>query len=613
MFTFSKLNKKALKEERGAAMLLIMVLLIAMSLGVILSTTIVLASELRLYQNLSKSKRALVVADAAIDDAVYRVAYQRKVSSSSETMVVNNATGTASIVSVTPNEIDIFATGDSSGYFRKSFTKAARAINGNFAYGAQVGEGGITMSNNSTINGTGLTGGDVYSGGQVLGAPGVTISGDIIISSGISQDTNASTTACVTDEIVGRTSPNIDYAQSFVYQGGAPDSLQKVSLYLKRNGNPAAANVRIAADVSGSPATTSLATQSLTYSLVATSYGWIDVVFTTPATLTPGTTYWIVFDSGQHASRYWYWCRTSVDAYASGVSKYKADWSTSGAWSTVAGDLDFKLYFGGGVSKLDSVAVTGVVKADTITNATITGDAYYQTIGASTVSGTSYPGSPTPPELALPIASTTIAQWKLDAENGGVINGNCGTGGVAGCNTASLTMGPRKIIGNLLLDNNQTLTLTGVVYVTGTVRIENNATVRCHASYGTKSCMLIADGSINAENNAFFQGSGFAGSYVLLLTTKSGCVGTGTVVSGCATNNSGINVANNVDGALFYASDSMVNITNNAYVTAVVGYKLNLDNNTQIVYDQNVLNMIFSTSGTSTISGWDVNRWSEFY
>jgi hypothetical protein len=212
--------------------------------------------------------------------------------------------------------------------------------------------------------------------------------------------------------------------------------------------------------------------------------------------------------------------------------------------------------------------------------------------------------------MDMPLSDSNIQQFKTDAATGGTITGNCGDSGVAGCvipGSGTLSLGPKKITGNLIVTNGRTLKLTGVLYVMGNVDISNNGTVRCDASFGADSCVIITDGWIDAGNNANFNGSGTAGSYILGISTIEGCNG-GSQTSSCATGNSGINLANNLSGAVFYASKSMVNLANNAELKAVVGYKLNLANNTEIEYEQGVANANFS-SGPG--GGWNVKSWKE--
>lgn len=598
-------------RQYGAALLLTVFFFVMISAIIVISMSTGTISELRTYHTLVNSKYAYTVSEGVGEDVLYRIITNKNIPIT-ETLLLNNATGLINVFSVSPTVRELYAEGNAGSQVRKLYLEVSQAANVSFLYGAQVDKGGIVMDNNSSIVGTGLASGNVYSNGKVSGASGVSITGSVSVSTGISPDGTASSTSCVADEIVGQSNPNIDYAQSFVMSGTTTDTLAKVSLYLKRNGTPAVANLRIVADNAGKPQTTALATQTLSPVLVSTTYGWVDVIFATPATLNPGTTYWIVMDTSQNNAKYWYWCRSAISEYSSGAPFYKLDWSTGGAWSAVSGDLNFRAFFGKGFSQVEDVTVSGTVKADVISNVTVGGDAYYQTITGSTVSGTSYPGSPTPPEASLPIANATLAQWKSDATAGGVIIGNCGTSGVAGCNTFPLTLGPKKIVGNLVVDNGETLTISGTLYVTGSVEVSNNGTIKCAATYLGKSCVLISDGSITVSNNGLFFGSGASGSFVLLLSTIKDCTGLGSTGVGCAANQSGIAISNNATGALFYASESLVDISNNAVITAVVAYMLHLSNNTGIVYDNKVSSISFTSNPSSPSSSWNMNRWNEF-
>lgn len=599
--------------QRGIALIMVIFFFVTVSLAVILSATVGALVELRTYRTIASSKFAYIAAEAGIEDMYYRI-IKGKLVPASQTIVLNGATSTVTVVSTSATQNEVYATGDSANNeVRKIYLSLSKNTTSVIMpYGAQVGEGGIDMSNGTTIDGTGLANGDVYSDGQVKGfsSGGVTVTGNVITSSGLNNDQIASSTSCVTDEVVGNTNPNIDYAQSFMMSGTSSDELSSVTLYIKRNGNAVGANIRITADNAGKPATTALATEALSYSNVNTTYSWVTITFTVPATLNPSTLYWVVLDSTQSASKYWYWCRSNSDTYSTGSAAYKLDWSTAGAWTALPGDLTFKTTFGGGVSKIDGVYVKGTAKADTITSSKVDGDAYYKSISGTTVGGTSYPGSPTPPYIPLPISTSTIAQWKTDAAAGGTITGYCGAGGNAACNTFPLTLGPKVITGNLIIDNGKLLTVTGTLYVQGNVDINNNGTVVCDLGYGASSCLIIADGYINASNNTVFQGSGISGSYIMLLSTKTGCLGSGG--TGCGTNSSAIELTNNITGALFYTTDSLIDISNNALVTAVVGYMIKMQNNSTIMYDPLLMGLSFAPAASGGTGGWNTYRWSEF-
>jgi hypothetical protein len=601
-------------KKRGAALLIVIFFFISVSLAIIQSATIGAVSELRTYHTLAMSKFAYVAAEAGIEDVFYRIIYEKQIPSSA-IITLNGATSTVTVQTVSDTQKDIYATGvANSSQTRKLYLSARKATSVQFPNGAQVGEGGIILRQNATIDGAGLANGDVYSDGQIVGATGVTISGNAISSSGMVADQTASSTLCESDEVVGNNNPNIDFAQSFQISTSSTVELSKISLYIKRDGNATGANIRITADAGGQPATTALASQSLHYSLAATSYGWVDVSFATPATLSPSTTYWLVFDSTQDNSKFWYWCRSNASTYASGAPWYKQNWSTAGAWTSVSGDMTFKITFGGGISKIDSVAVSGIAKADAITGSTVTGDAYYQSISGSSVTGTSYPGSPTPPYASLPISTTTIAQWKADALSGGTINGDCGIGGLPECNTLPMSIGPKKIVGNFDVDggNDETkiLTINGTLHITGNLIIQNKGKIKCAFEYLGNSCIIIVDGYVRVRNNAVLSGSGSGTSFLLVLSTKEGCLGSGG--SGCSTNDSAIAIENGVDGALFYTTESLIDISNTATVTAIVGYMIQLQNGSTVLYNAAVANLTFTATATSTTGAWNASRWNEF-
>ncbi len=608
MSTFFTYKKKNIRE-RGAALVLLVMFFVVISVSVLQSVTLVAISELRLYNGLASSKFAYVAAEAGLEDIFYRTITERAVPVS-QTLVLNGATSTVTVVNISATEVDVYATGLADRQTRKLYMKVNKNINANFPYGAQVGAGGLQLSNNTTIDGIGLANGDIYSSGQIIGATNVRITGNAISGSSLTADLFASSTVCVTDEVVGRTNPNIDFAQSFMISTSTASPLAKVSLYIKRTGNATGANVHITADNAGVPVTTAIATQALTTALVGTVYGWVDVAFAIPPTLNPGTRYWIVLDATQDSGKYWTWCRSTADNYASHDPYYKQVWNTGGAWTLVPGDMTFALTLGGGVSQIKDIILSGTAKADSIVGATIGGNAHYQTISGSTVASTSYPGSPTPPSIPLPLSSTTIAQWKTDAASGGTITGNCGTGGVAACNTFPLSMGPKKIDGNLIIDGGSALTVNGTLHVTGNVSLMNSSQIRCAFAFQGNSCVIIADGYIRAYNNVVLTGSGVAGSFIMLLTTKQGCLG--IAGTGCTTNNSALAVENNVDGALFYTTDSLLDISNNAVVTAVVGYMISLQNGAAINYDPLVSALSFVSSATSTTGAWNANRWNEY-
>lgn len=282
----------------------------------------------------------------------------------------------------------------------------------------------------------------------------------------------------------------------------------------------------------------------------------------------------------------------------------------------------------GSAGTINDVIVYGNARVHGITSSKVCGDAYYSTIDASSLTflngpsaptcptpltpGTANPGSADPSSLAFPISSSQIQQWKEDALAGGVINGNCGDNGAAECviaNNGTLVLGPRKIVGNLVLTKKQTLVVLGTLHVTGSIDINSSsgATVKCDPSFGALSCIIVADSWMHVSNNAVFQGSGTAGSYLMVLTTLSGCNG-GSQTTQCTHHNSGIDFHNNAAGAIFFSPYSMAYLHNGVHLTELMAYKIELENNAIVTYEQGLADVDFSSGPTG---GWMIQSWQE--
>lgn len=494
-----------------------------------------------------------------------------------------------------------------------------------FFYGAQAGEGGIIMEENSRIEGAGGVAGNIYSNGPVTGDQGATITGDVTVATGIAEDNQARSTVCNQDQVAGQTSPQIDFAQSF--QPSETKTLSKASLYIKKVGSPQNATVRIAVNNNGSPAQNDLMNGTLAESLVGSNYSWVEIIFSNPVTLTGGATYWIVVDAKKDANKYWVWCKDSNQGYGNGAGKYSDDWDDD-PWAAITGDLAFKTFFGTGVSLIDTAVVYGDARAHTITSSQICGDAYYQSIDASSVSflndpsgnicsspltsGTGFADQPDPPVQNMPISEGNIQDWKDEAEAGGIIQGDCGDSGSPACVIAddgTITLGPKKINGNLVLTKKQTLIVYGTLYFTGSVSTDSGAgaTIRCAPSYGEESCVLITDSWVHIKNNMAFAGSGEEGSYILMLSALDNCRG-GDQQPQCTHHNGAIDLHNNATGAIFYTADSLINLHNGVNVTEATAYALRLDNNAIITYENGLINALFSAGPSG---GWSIDEWRE--
>lgn len=606
-----------------AFMVAVLLILFAMLTLITLASTLALRSA-RISELDFQSKRSYFLSESGIEDAVFRLKRGKNLPASY--ILSLYGANTAVTVDGIVGGKEIQSAADIKDVHRIVKTSVRQGIGVEFFYGAQMGEGGLKMEENSRIEGTAGAVGNVYSNGSVVGDNDATITGDLTVATSISADVQARSTVCNTDQIVGESTPQVDFAQSFKPSDTRP--LSKVSLYIKKVGNPNDATIRIAADDSGSPATSALASAVLQSALVGDNYAWIDVTFSSPANLAAGSTYWIVLDTQANSNRYFIWCKDNNQGYGNGVGKYSRDWDDD-PWALIVGDLTFQTFFGVGLSSITEMDVLGTARANTITTSQICGNAYYQSIDSSSLNflnnpsnptcsdpltpGTAFPGSPDPPVENMPISDANIQDWKAAAQAGGVITGNCGDDGVPGVcdipDDSTLFLGPKKIIGNLKLTKKQTLIINEVLYFTGSISIDSSsgATIKCDPALGVQSCILLTDSWVHISNNAIFQGSGTLGSYLMILTVLENCNG-GTQSPSCTHHNAAIDLHNNATGAIFYASDSMTNLHNGVTVTELTSYKAQLGNGAMIRYEQGLINSNF-TAGPS--GGFDILTWLE--
>jgi len=569
-------------DSRGFAALFATLIILSVVLITASGLSLLTLNEKKITQNYLISNQAYLAAESGVEDSLYRIIKGKNYQASNSLDV--GESNTVINISETGGQKIITSKGEKDNRFRN--LKVVLSVNTDavsFYYGVQVGEGGLSMNNGSAVTGS------VYSNGPITGASSASISGDAFVAS-TPADINQENSLNDSSFIFGQTNPAIDAAQSFTPT--ISDTLTKISLNLKKTGSPSNKTIRILTDANGSPSKNLVAAGAYgtlqTSQISQNNFSWTDITFNTPPLLQAGTRYWITIDSAQDSSNYLLWGRDSTDSYLPGTGKYSPNWNASSpVWYEAGGDLNFKVWLGGIYNSLSSVSVGGNAHAHTISNSSITGDAYYQEILNSTVNGISYPGSPDPGPENMPISQANIEDWKKDAEADGVFTGNYTL-----VNGAVGSLGPKKIVGNLMIDNGADFTVTGTIYVTGTITISNNAIIRLGANYGELSGVVLTDGLISVSNNSIFYGNS-AGTYLLFLSDKTG---------------DAVNVANNAQTVIFYASKGNVNISNNAILKEVTAYQITLSNNSQVIYESGLASAKFSSGSGAT---WAIKSWNE--
>jgi len=570
--------------QSGSALIVVMVLFVAVSLSIAIGLVAPVLHANRIATNSITSKQSYLAAESGVEDVVYRVLTAQQFSPT-ESLVVGTATAETAITD-TGSRREIESVGDAQDRNRIITVSLTQGVGAAFNYGVQTGRGGVTMGNGASIIG------NIYANGNISGGA-VTGSAIAANSAALVADQINDTPTIPSSSITFRnTSGTADIAQSFQVSTSGP--INKIAFYIKKVGTPANATVRIVTDASGSPSTNNLLSTQGTFSAstVTTSYGWNEVVFPSNPTLTAGTTYWVIIDSSSVSGSNYYILGANTGTYTGGSAKvgaYNGSWAVANSAIT---DTYFKVYLGGLTSTISNVAVGGAggdAWAHTITGGSVAGIKYCQ-VGTGCNTTRTDP-SPAP----FPISDAMIASWKDDALAGG-------TSGTTTINSNTTSLGPRKISGDLVVTNNATLIITGTLWVTGNVTIGNNATVKLATTYGTNDGVFIADGRITISNNALFQNSGTAGSYILALTT-SDCP-----TSSSCSGNYAIEMSNNAGAVILNAQKGTIHVNNNANLTQATAEKLLLDNNVTVTYVTGLANMNF-TSGPQ--GGWNIAYWKE--
>jgi len=523
------------------------------------------------------STKALYLAEAGFDKAVYELNQNAAYGGESGTQL-GDGEFLVSVSSIDATTKKVTATGYVPNSTNPTATRsvtATVAVNSSivsFRFGVQVGDGGVVMGNGSQING------NLYSNGNVVGGGNAIITGDATVAGGTAETANQEWTTQNSGINIGDVSARTAIAQSF--RPSTTNTIQKVSLYLRKIGTPGDLTIRIVTDNGGKPSNVVLASGSLLASSVSSGYAFIDGTLTSSPTLTAGTTYWILATNSVSSSNYFVWGSDATDSYSLGTGKTTANWNVSNAtWALTYHDLDFKTWMGGVITSLTGTQINGTVWAHAISNCQVGGNALYQTISSCTVAGTKTVTTSNAPPSAMPISDAQIDEWESIASTGGVISGNYSVNGTQ-------LLGPIAIDGDLTV--NGTLYLTGPIWVKGNVTFSNNSSLIVHSSTGSAGAILIADrpgsestkGVVSFSNNVTIAGNGTTGSYPMVLSTNTG--------------SSAIALNNNASGVILYAPNGTITVSNNAAANQITAKTLNLSNNTTINYVNGLQSVSFS-------------------
>lgn len=583
-------------------MLINTLIFIALSIFVIYAIATPLITSNRATGELLASKRAFMVANSAVEETLYKMKRGMTVGSTETLMLA----GTAAEVTVsnTMNGRIVNVSAAEDEVVRAVRVAVTETTGVSFNYGIQVGRGGFYMTGGSDVFG------NVYANGPIVGSGGSVITGSatsangsepaIVVSNGIGAP--ASEIAFGGRVVWNDVKPS-DFAQSFTVATTTP--ISSVRLLIKKYANAWMndAMVRITNNTSGHPGKTTIAAGTLSASQVTTSYNHLTIPFTSNPSLTPGTTYWLVIDAANDQWNSYFLLGANDNGYANGSAKL-GTWSSGGQGGTWASgspatlDGFFDLYAGGEtgiISGLSIGAAGGDAWAHQVENSTVNGTIYCQASESNNKPCNT--SRPDPVQQPFPISDGNVADWKQEAEAGGVHAGNLAVGTWPNQN---MTRGPQKIEGDLTVGSGGTLTVAGTLWVTGNLVLNGGGTIRMSPGYGDATSVIVVDGRVTATGGGAFVDNGL--NYILIITTSAcpdapGCNG-----------KAAIEASGGSDAVIYNAQRGTIEISGGAYLNQATADTLIISGGSEVHYETGMADMNFS-SGPS--GSWGIESWDE--
>lgn len=219
----------------------------------------------------------------------------------------------------------------------------------------------------------------------------------------------------------------------------------------------------------------------------------------------------------------------------------------------------------------------------------IQGDAYAAgTISSPkpTITGVRQPGAP-----VIPLPEVDIQYWKDQAN----INNDPYVGNLAFGGSSNNLLGPKKIQGNLTLNNSARLTIRGPLHITGNLELNSSSDLYIDESFGSAGTVIVVDGVVRFNSSADIHStSANPKGYILLL-----CAGTGTVAEFNSSASAGV---------LVHAPNGTIQINSSAHAAGLVGKGLTLNSSATVDYDVGLAGAQFSAGPSG---GFEISSWGE--
>ncbi len=163
---------KRRNTQGGQAMITAVLLFMALGMITVGSTATIVVRDASLANNISKARDSFALAEAVHEDAVYRLKNAMDIDST-ETLTIGGATATATVTNVLGGK-QVVSEASKNSFRKRVTTTLAEGSGVSFFYGVQVGQGGFTLNNTSSVLG------NLYANGPVIGTNSNYIYGDVI-------------------------------------------------------------------------------------------------------------------------------------------------------------------------------------------------------------------------------------------------------------------------------------------------------------------------------------------------------------------------------------------------------------------------------------------------
>lgn len=228
--------------------------------------------------------------------------------------------------------------------------------------------------------------------------------------------------------------------------------------------------------------------------------------------------------------------------------------------------------------------------------------------GGNCLGGT-FVATPAPTSAPLPAIDVSLLKGYLQSK-GITYSGNCSVDGASACSGGfAKTIGNEIITGNLTIPQNTNLTVTGPVWVQGTIFVDSNVNIGLTGPLGK---IVLTDQTITLKNN--ISSTPVGNAFLLFITTYTSYPSpspTPVPAPGnafCST--PAVQIGPATSNLLFYAMNGCISLSNNAtFNGAIVGEKIFIDHNSTVTYNAGLSSAVFAISQTG---GWQTNSFTEY-